>query len=93
MYKYETYVEILRNAIALRVKKQGERKLERSLVRSMASLSRRTSEQTDTEGDERVYGGRSGLRIDPNRKMIEDDEEEKTPSTPMAAKSRDVGRV
>ena len=56
----------------------------------MASLSRRTSEQTDTEEDERVYNGRSGLRIDPNRKMIEDDEEEKTPSTPMAAKSRNM---
>lgn len=38
VYKYETYVEALRNAIALRVKKQGERKLERSLARSMTSL-------------------------------------------------------
>ncbi|KAL1408171.1 hypothetical protein Q8F55_004976 [Vanrija albida] len=38
IFKYETYVEALRNAIGLRVQKQGEKKLERSLQRSTLSL-------------------------------------------------------
>jgi PH/SEC7 domain-containing protein len=38
IHKYETYIEALRAAIALRVKKQGEKKLDRSLRRSFGSL-------------------------------------------------------
>ncbi|WWC87292.1 uncharacterized protein L201_002180 [Kwoniella dendrophila CBS 6074] len=51
IFKYETYVESLRNAISLRVKKQGEKKLEKSLARSMTSLHRRSS-QEDNDQDE-----------------------------------------
>jgi PH/SEC7 domain-containing protein len=38
IHKYETYLDALRLAIALRVKKQGENKLDRSLRRSVGSL-------------------------------------------------------
>ena len=38
IHKYETYLDALRSAIALRVKKQGENKLDRSLRRSVGSL-------------------------------------------------------
>lgn len=38
IHKYETYLDALRCAIALRVKKQGENKLDRSLRRSVGSL-------------------------------------------------------
>jgi hypothetical protein len=38
IFKYETYVEALRNAIALRIERQGQKKLERSLARSTVSL-------------------------------------------------------
>ncbi|GFZ49007.1 hypothetical protein JCM24511_06756 [Saitozyma sp. JCM 24511] len=41
--KYKTYVDALRAAISQRVKQQGERKLEKSLQRSNASLHRRDS--------------------------------------------------
>lgn len=43
--KYETYVDALRNAISLRVKQQGERKLEKALKRSGARDS------DDDDGD------------------------------------------
>jgi PH/SEC7 domain-containing protein len=42
--RYECYVDALNNAIALRIKKQGEKKLEKSLQRSMTSFHRRESE-------------------------------------------------
>lgn len=38
IHKYQTYLEALKSAIALRVKKQGEKKLDRSLRRSVGSL-------------------------------------------------------
>lgn len=38
IFKYETFVEALRNAIQQRVQRQGEKKLERSLARSTISL-------------------------------------------------------
>lgn len=40
IFKYETYVEALRNAINQRVQRQGERKVERSLARSTPSIRR-----------------------------------------------------
>lgn len=60
--KYDTYIDSLRSAISLRLKKAGERKLERSLARSMTSLHRRESEdlmsaalsQTDEEDEEEL---------------------------------------
>ncbi|KAK8846626.1 hypothetical protein IAR55_005713 [Kwoniella newhampshirensis] len=58
IFKYETYVEALRNAISLRVKKQGEKKLEKSLATSMNSLNRAAEEsdeeQEEEEGDRAV---------------------------------------
>jgi hypothetical protein len=36
--KYETYVDALKSAISLRLKKQGERKLERSLAHRLVSV-------------------------------------------------------
>jgi len=73
--KYRTYRDTLQEAIELRVKKQGERKLEKSLARSMTSLHRRESADTyrsdDEEGEEagvddtlRYGEGRSGREID-----------------------------
>lgn len=50
IFKYETYVEALRNAINLRVQRQGERKVERSLQRSTPSLRR------DQHGHRKVNG-------------------------------------
>ena len=44
VYRYEAYIEVLRQAISLRVKKQGEKKLEKSLARSTTSLHRAESE-------------------------------------------------
>ncbi|OCF37757.1 hypothetical protein I316_00884 [Kwoniella heveanensis BCC8398] len=55
IYKYETYVEALRNAISLRVKKQGEKKLEKSLARSLTSLHHHEEEEGEEEEDEGVY--------------------------------------
>ncbi|WWD21934.1 hypothetical protein CI109_106422 [Kwoniella shandongensis] len=53
IFKYETYVEALRNAISLRVKKQGEKKLEKSLATSMKSLNRAAEESDDDKvGDD-----------------------------------------
>ncbi|WVR04320.1 hypothetical protein IAU60_001320 [Kwoniella sp. DSM 27419] len=57
IYKYETYVESLRNAISLRVKKQGEKKLERSLARSISLHGR---DSVDEDG----YAGDMAGRID-----------------------------
>ncbi|WVQ97714.1 hypothetical protein IAU59_004828 [Kwoniella sp. CBS 9459] len=51
IYKYETYVEALRNAISLRVKKQGEKKLEKSLARSLTSLHHHEEEDEDDEDE------------------------------------------
>lgn len=50
IYRYEGYIDTLRSAIALRLKKQGERKLEKSLARSMTSLHRRESEASSGAG-------------------------------------------
>ncbi|WVQ68851.1 uncharacterized protein L199_007060 [Kwoniella botswanensis] len=55
IFKYETYVEALRNAISLRVKKQGEKKLEKSLARSMTSLHRKDSQDDANEEEEEEY--------------------------------------
>ena len=44
IYRYQNYVDSLRAAIALRVKKQGEKRLEKSLARSTTSLHRANSE-------------------------------------------------
>nr|XP_019008884.1 uncharacterized protein I206_06570 [Kwoniella pini CBS 10737]OCF47665.1 hypothetical protein I206_06570 [Kwoniella pini CBS 10737] len=52
IFKYETYVEALRNAISLRVKKQGEKKLEKSLARSMTSLHRQISNNQNGKEEE-----------------------------------------
>jgi PH/SEC7 domain-containing protein len=102
IYKYETYIEALRSAIALRVKKQGERKLEKSLRRSMDSYHRRTSEDRGWEGqleddisEEFVYESKSGL-VGRNIKGLTvglagvADEEEDEPITPVAAKINGV---
>lgn len=51
IYKYETYLEALRMAVALRVEKQGEKKLEKSLKRSMGSLH-----MLDGDGEEEAAG-------------------------------------
>ena len=50
IHKYETYLEALRDAIALRVKKQGENKLDRSLRRSVGSLH--IVKDDDEDGEE-----------------------------------------
>nr|XP_019047599.1 hypothetical protein I302_04215 [Kwoniella bestiolae CBS 10118]OCF26529.1 hypothetical protein I302_04215 [Kwoniella bestiolae CBS 10118] len=68
IFKYETYVEALRNAISLRVKKQGEKKLEKSLARSMTSLHRQDSQEQEGEGE-------LGMR-NANRDGDEGDEDE-----------------
>lgn len=87
VYKYETYVEALRSAIALRVKKQGEKKLERSLARSMTSLHRRESADANTDMDESEYEVPDGLRIDTGLKVdAGKGDEEETAVTPMAAR-------
>lgn len=65
MARYEAYVETLREAIALRVKKQGERKLEKSLARSMTSFHRR--ESADEIGRATAADSSNGLR---NRREI-----------------------
>lgn len=50
--KYNTYIDSLQSAISLRLKKSGERKLEKSLARSMTSLHRRQSEDLLHEEEE-----------------------------------------
>ena len=92
VYKYETYVEALRNAIAMRVKKQGERKLERSLARSMTSFHRRSSEVEVREG---LHEEVSGLSRDTSREMDEGDlrEDEEAPVTPVATRTRKAARA
>ncbi|WVQ83934.1 hypothetical protein IAT38_006078 [Cryptococcus sp. DSM 104549] len=95
IFKYETYVEALRNAIALRVKKQGEKKLEKSLATSMSSLAA-IAEGRGAGGDagSNAYekggaqmGALSGkvadLQIDPHAEGGYDDDEEQ-PLTPNA---------
>lgn len=47
--RYETYIDVMKEAIALRFKKQGEKRLEKSLKRSAASLHRRDSEADQLE--------------------------------------------
>ena len=91
VYKYETYVEALRNAIAMRVKKQGERKLERSLARSMTSFHRRSSE---VEGGDGLYEEGSGSPLDSSREMDEGDlkEDEGAPMTPVPTRMQSAGR-
>lgn len=51
IHKYETYLDALRCAIALRVKKQGENKLDRSLRRSVGSLHMLNDDGRDENGD------------------------------------------
>ena len=41
--RYEGYIDTLKDAIALRIKKQGEKKFEKSLARSTTSLHGRDS--------------------------------------------------
>lgn len=50
IFKYETFVEALRNAIQLRVQRQGEKKLERSLARSNVSLHHEHKRQGGAAG-------------------------------------------
>ncbi|GMK57715.1 hypothetical protein CspeluHIS016_0405490 [Cutaneotrichosporon spelunceum] len=50
IFKYETYVEALRNAINHRVQRQGERKVERSLARSAPSIRREAPSRKLTAG-------------------------------------------
>jgi PH/SEC7 domain-containing protein len=60
--KYDTYVDSLRSAINLRLKKAGERKLEKSLARrtsferreSLDLISRTLSEVDGDEDEERL---------------------------------------
>lgn len=94
IHKYETYIEALRAAIALRVKKQGERKLERSLARSMTSLHRPDSRE-GWEVDKPFYtSSRRDLRIDPGRHTgSSPDGEEEQAMTPVAARTRGLERV
>lgn len=58
IFKYETYLEALNKAVALRVEKQGERKLEKSLKRSMGSLHMLDEGQAELE-DEVDQDGRT----------------------------------
>jgi PH/SEC7 domain-containing protein len=50
IHKYETYLEALRSAIALRVKKQGENKLDRSLRQSVGSLHMHREDEGEEDG-------------------------------------------
>jgi len=57
IFKYETYVECLRNAMSLRLKKRGEKVLERALGADEEAYSSRTArrgvrEETIQEADE-----------------------------------------
>ena len=49
IYKYEIYIEALKSAVRDRLKKQGDRGLERSLARSAASLRRVGVHEEDDE--------------------------------------------
>ncbi|BEI88238.1 uncharacterized protein CcaverHIS019_0109560 [Cutaneotrichosporon cavernicola] len=60
IFKYETYVEALRNAINHRVQRQGERKVERSLIRSAPSIRREVPSRKLTAG-----GGASQIGMVP----------------------------
>lgn len=99
--RYDIYVDALQEAIALRIKKQGERKLEKSLQRSMTSLHRRESEDAERvlewSGDPGVKSGLRGrrdVRADLSVGTSEDydDEEEadedEVAKTPVAATRR-----
>lgn len=74
IFKYETYVECLRNAMTLRMKKRGERVLEKALVASVDEDSfsptvrtRRSGkglrEETIQETEEPVTPGPNGSFI------------------------------
>nr|XP_018265878.1 uncharacterized protein I303_02254 [Kwoniella dejecticola CBS 10117]OBR88036.1 hypothetical protein I303_02254 [Kwoniella dejecticola CBS 10117] len=89
IFKYETYVEALRNAISLRVKKQGEKKLEKSLARSMTSLHRQSSASEHEKDDEEDEGefestfksqSKSAKLADQGEEEEEDDEGYGTPN-------------
>lgn len=82
IFKYETYVEALRNAINLRIQRQGERKVERSLARSTPSLRR------DQHGH-RKLNGMSAVNVDSESdgyvRMSEDGPGRQTPTTQATA--------
>ena len=102
--RYDGYVETLKDAIALRIKKQGEKKLEKSLQRSMTSLHRRESEDADRiiqglpRNLARVNGngfsgrreGSEGLSIVPGGREVDfdGDDESEVATTPVAATRR-----
>ncbi|KLT43101.1 SEC7-like protein [Cutaneotrichosporon oleaginosum] len=56
IFKYETYVEALRNAMNQRVQRQGERKVERSLARSAPSIRREAPRKLNGGGGASLVG-------------------------------------
>ncbi|KAK4683954.1 hypothetical protein P7C73_g6252, partial [Tremellales sp. Uapishka_1] len=83
IFKYETYIDALQSAITLRVKKQGEKRLEKSLARSMTSLHQ--SEEDEEEDELAGLGSRrktGKLSVNVGR---DEGEEEEEPNTPSAA--------
>ncbi|WVN88786.1 uncharacterized protein L203_103999 [Cryptococcus depauperatus CBS 7841] len=88
IYKYETYIDALKNAISLRVKKQGEKKLEKSLNTSLNSLHAISS--GDPGYDEEEDGNEAFNKLEAKKLTIDtiaagqfDDEEEDQPATPQ----------
>ncbi|OWZ66978.1 hypothetical protein AYX15_01888 [Cryptococcus neoformans] len=98
IFKYETYIDALRNAISLRVKKQGEKKLGKSLTVSNNNLqsssggkpgvSDKTEKAVDASGAAQDVHAR-GLTIDPAVTVEQFDHDEKEqPITPNATIKR-----
>ncbi|WVQ76687.1 hypothetical protein IAR50_006361 [Cryptococcus sp. DSM 104548] len=99
IFKYETYIDALRRAIHLRVKKSGEKKLEKSLNSSIhglhavaegktsplvgASEKSEDEEEEDQFEDAAAELGKKPLTIDPAAGR-DDDGEEEQPITPGA---------
>lgn len=86
IFKYETYVEALRNTIAQRVERQGQKKLERSLARSTVSLhadlaktKSRSLDARDTMHNGAVSPGRADSMTDDGSGYVTADVDEGTP--------------
>ncbi|EAL21419.1 hypothetical protein CNBD1140 [Cryptococcus deneoformans B-3501A] len=94
IFKYETYIDALRNAISLRAKKQGEKKLEKSLAMPNNNLQSssgdksgaldKTEKAVDASGAAQGVNA-GGLSIDPEVTDGQfDDDGEEQPITPNA---------
>jgi PH/SEC7 domain-containing protein len=74
IFKYETYVEALRNAIALRLDRQGQKRLEKALARSTASLHadlRKSAPRTNSH-DAHALGSNGAVSPGPTDSITDD---------------------